>query len=195
MAWPSVIDMSDQDKVEELKKEVLTISDNAQSKFGGFNSTQLNWKPAPESWSVAQCFEHLITTNAAYFPVLESIHEGKKVTRVAERLPVLPKLWGKLLIKSLDPKTTRKLKAPPRFQPSASEIAASIIDDFVAHSSRLAKAMAATGNLRAGQIIITSPAAGFITYSLLDAFRILVVHEQRHLQQAIRVTQNPNFPA
>jgi hypothetical protein len=186
--------MSNRDVVSELQQDVRSIADQARGEFGGLKAEHLNWKPATESWSVAQCFDHLITTNAAYFPVMESIVAGKKQTNMAERLPLLPTLWAKLLIKSLDPKTTRKLKAPPRFQPSSSDISGSIIEDFVAQQSQLADSMEASKDLDVDKIVITSPAASFITYSLLDAFRILVVHEQRHFQQAMRVTQNQSFP-
>jgi hypothetical protein len=41
---------------------------------------------------------------------------------------------------------------------------------------------------------VTSPAARFITYDLLDAYRIIVVHGQLHLQQARRVTEQAGFP-
>jgi hypothetical protein len=50
-------------------------------------------------------------------------------------MPLLPGL-GKLLIKSLDPATTRKLKAPKKFQPAQSDIRASVIDDFVEQQGR-----------------------------------------------------------
>jgi len=33
-----------------------------------------------------------------------------------------------------------------------------------------------------------------ITYSLMDAFRIVVVHEQNHFVQASRVLEMPGFP-
>jgi sulfite reductase beta subunit-like hemoprotein len=44
------------------------------------------------------------------------------------------------------------------------------------------------------KIVITSPVAAAITYSLMDAYRLIVVHEQRHFQQARRVTEEPGFP-
>ena len=31
---------------------------------------QLNWQPAPDSWSVGQCLEHLCITNEAYLPAI-----------------------------------------------------------------------------------------------------------------------------
>jgi hypothetical protein len=33
-----------------------------------------------------------------------------------------------------------------------------------------------------------------VTYSALDGWRLIVAHDQRHLEQARRVTQSPGFP-
>jgi hypothetical protein len=43
-------------------------------------------------------------------------------------------------------------------------------------------------------IIITSPFAGAVIYSLLDAFRLVVAHERRHFAQARRVMETHGFP-
>jgi hypothetical protein len=110
-------------------------------------------------------------------------------------MPVLPGLAGKLLIKSLDPASTRKLKAPKTFQPAQSDISASVIDNFVDQQARMVEKMKATEHLELEKIVITSPALAAITYSLMDAYRIIVVHEQRHFQQAKRVTEESAFPS
>jgi hypothetical protein len=47
--------------------------------------------------------------------------------------------------------------------------------------------MRATAELPIEKIIITSVVSPFVTYTLLDAYRILVAHERRHLEQAERV--------
>jgi hypothetical protein len=107
---------------------------------------------------------------------------------------VLPGLAGKMLIKALDPASTRKVKAPKKFQPSQSDIRASVIDDFVAQQGQIVEKMKATENLDLERLIITSPVSSAITYSLMDAYRIIVVHEQRHFQQAKRVTEESAFP-
>lgn len=41
---------------------------------------------------------------------------------------------------------------------------------------------------------MSSPVLGVITYSLMDASRIIVVHEQNHFAQARRVMESPGFP-
>jgi len=186
--------MSNQDELQKLGKEVRKIGDDARTEFVRLTTDQLNWKPGVDRWSVAQCLDHLITTNVAYFPIVESIVKGEKKSRLIERVPVLPRLWGRLFIKSLDPNTKRRLKAPAPFQPSASDLSGSIVDDFVSHQGKVAEIMAATKTLNLDRIVITSPAVSLITYSLMDAYRILVVHEQRHFQQAKRVTEELAFP-
>ena len=169
------------------------VAAEVRSAFGSLTPAQLNWKPSPERWSVAQCFEHLLTSNKGYLPIIDSVLAGRKRT-FWESMPVLPGLGGKLLIKSLDPATTRKLKAPKNFQPAQSEIAATIIDDFVAQQGTIVEKMRATEHLDLEKTIITSPALGVVTYSLMDAYRIIVVHEARHFQQAKRVTEETTFP-
>ena len=110
---------------------------------------------------------------------------------------MLPGLAGKLLIKSLDPASARKISAPKKFQPAQSDISASIIDDFVAQQDKVIEGMKSTSQLDLERIVITSPAisAGIVTYSLMDAYRIIVVHEQRHFQQAKRVAAESTFPS
>jgi hypothetical protein len=54
--------------------------------------------------------------------------------------------------------------------------------------------MRATAELPIEKIIITSVVSPFVTYTLLDAYRILVAHERRHLEQAERVMRAPGFP-
>jgi len=48
--------------------------------------------------------------------------------------------------------------------------------------------------LDAARIVMTSPFVSFITYNLLDACRLIVAHERRHLAQAQRVMETPGFP-
>ena len=169
------------------------VASEAKSVFGNLSVTQLNWKPSSDRWSVAQCFDHLITSHAGYFPVVDNVLAGNRPT-FWERVPGLPRLAGKMLIKSLDPASTRKVKAPKKFQPAQSDIRASVIDDFVANQAQVVEKMKASERLDLERTIVTSPIAAPITFSLMDAFRIIVVHERRHFQQAKRVTEDRAFP-
>jgi hypothetical protein len=185
---------NDKRKIDSLVSQADTIAQDAEKVFGGLSQEQLNWKPGAERWSVAQCFDHLITTSREYLPIIDSVLKGQKQSSVWQKLPFFPRIWGKLLIKSLDPAQTRKMKAPKKFEPAQSDVSGSIIHDFVDLQRQLTEKMKATENLDLERIVITSPAASIVTYSLMDAYRIIVVHERRHFQQAQRVTEESGFP-
>jgi hypothetical protein len=180
-------------KLPDLITEANNIAAETKSTFGPLTAAQLNWKPSAERWSVAQCFEHLVTSNKGFFPRVDGVIAGIKPT-FWQRMPVIPGLAGKLLIKSLDPKSTRKIKAPKKFQPAQSDISAAVLDDFVDQQGKIVEKMKATEHLDLDKIIITSPVAAAITYSMMDAYRVIVVHERRHFEQARRVTEEAAFP-
>jgi hypothetical protein len=170
------------------------VANDAKTTFGHLTPSQLNWKPSAERWSVAQCFEHLLTSNKGYLPIIDNVLAGYKRT-FWQSMPVLPGLMGKLLVKSMDPASTRKVKAPKRFQPAQSDISGSVINDFVDLQKQLVDKMKATEHLDLEKIVISSPITAVVTYSLMDAYRLIVVHEQRHFQQAKRVTEETGFPS
>jgi hypothetical protein len=174
--------------------DLQMIAQEAQQVFGQLNQAQLNWKPSANQWSVAQCFDHLITANEHYFPIINTIINGEKRTTIWERMPFLPGLFGNLLVKNLQPDAPRKLKAPAIFQPSSSNLDAEIIQRFVAHQHQLAGLIQSASTVDLHMTIITSPSLSFITYSLYDAYRLLVVHEKRHFEQARRVLASTQFP-
>lgn len=181
--------------MHQLISELENIAANAQNAFGDLSPKQINWKPSAESWSVGQCFEHLIKINSAFFSEIESIIKVEKKQRFWENYSPFSGFFGNLLFKSVSPEAKRKLKAPKVASPAASNISATIIADFVKHQAELTDKIRRTENLDTKKIIITSPFIKAVTYSLFDAYRIIVTHEKRHFQQAERVVQAAGFPA
>ncbi|MCB1035885.1 MAG: DinB family protein [Acidobacteria bacterium] len=179
----------------DLISQAEAVAAEVNESFAELTPHQLDWKPAPDRWSVAQCLDHLITANAGYFPIFDRILQGEKKKTFWESLPLLPSLWGKMLIRAVAPDSPRKAKAPAVFQPSSSDLGGDVVDRFLEQQDRLLAAMRAMEGLDLESVILTSPAAGFITYSLRDALEIVVPHERRHFQQALRVKALEGFPA
>lgn len=180
--------------LESLKSQVDTLNEEASWRFAKLNKSQLNWKPDPESWSIAQCLDHLITTNRQYIPQIEAVIEGKKKMTFWERLPWLPRLFGQMLIRSVDPAQQKKVKTFEVFEPRESALPDTIVEDFCEHNLLLKSLMNRSDGVDHQQTIITSPAAFYITYSLHDAFTLMVLHEKRHVNQARRLLDRDNFP-
>lgn len=171
-----------------------SIADQTLAGFGNITAHQLNWKPGAEQWSIGQCFEHLVTANEAYFRTFETVLSGEKKNTFWQSLPWLPAFWGKVLIQAVAPETPRKLKAPRILQPSSSSVEATIIRRFIDQQNQVIRYMNATEDLDPEKIIIPSPITRLITYSLMDAYRIIINHEKRHILQAARVSEMDGFP-
>jgi hypothetical protein len=177
------------DLISELEK----ISENAQKTFGWLSPAQINWRAAGESWSVGQCFEHLIKTNELFYGELEKIASGNRKNSFWENWSPFTSLGGKFLVNSLK-KDERKFKAPtPKIVPP-SEIDANIIELFAAHQAELIEKIRRTENADWRKTVITSPFVKVMTYNLADGFRVVVEHEKRHFRQAERVMQSQGFP-
>ncbi len=185
--------MSTQLTLPQIFTEAEAIARDAQSTFGHLNAEQLNWKPSADQWSVAQCLDHLISANRAlFFLAFDQTINGTKQTTFIERLPLLPGFFGWMVFKAMASK--QKFKAPANIVPSASTLDPQIVSQFVAHQQEAIKKMKAIEKLNPDNVIITSPFARFVTYSLLDACGIIVVHERRHFAQAERVVATEGFP-
>ena len=180
--------------LSELISAADAITDEARARFDGLTAPQLNWKPGADQWSVAQCFDHLVTTNGTYFPIFEKVLSGEKKNTFWESLPWLPGLWGKVVIRAVDPESKRKVKAPKVFRPSNSSVDGFVIRRFIDQQNQVIRYMKATEDLNVERIIISSPVTNLVTYSLMDAYRIIINHEKRHLLQARRVLETDGFP-
>ena len=176
----------------EVVADLQSISREAREAFGSLDGRQLNWKPSPESWSVAQCLEHLITINSLYFPVFEKMRERQPPNTFLEKYSPLSGFFGRYLIKSLGPENLKKMKTSRKAYPSASEIGDDIVNRFEQHQGELAERIAAISPDVGLNTIITSPLVRFVTYSLDDCLTMLVVHERRHLLQAKRAGKSEN---
>jgi hypothetical protein len=180
--------------LSEILSQAEAISKSARATFGQLNVEQINWKPNIESWSVGQCFDHLITANRGFFPQFDQIIGGEKRTTLWQSMPFLPGFFGRVLIKANNPDSNKRYKAPKSIQPSSSNVDPRIISQFAAHQNEVIDKMKATERMDLEKAIIYSPVTKIVTYSLFDAYRIIVVHERRHFKQAQRVMEAPGFP-
>jgi hypothetical protein len=179
----------------DVGAEFSAIAHDTRSVFGLLDAQQLNWRPDATSWSVAQCFDHLLNTNREMFQAVDAAMDGSRPPTVWQRLPVLPRVFGLMLIKSQMPEAKRKFTAPRKAEPASSAIDPRIIERFVAYQHEAAARVRSLDGRDVARIIMVSPFASFITYSVLDGCRLIVTHERRHFEQARRVTQEPGFPS
>ena len=178
----------------DVRTELEAIGAEASTVFGSLDARQLNWKPEASRWSVAQCLEHLLTANRQMTDMADQALDGTRRRTLWQRLPVWPRLLGRMLVRSQSPDATRRFKAPGKAQPAASAIDAGVVGRFVDQQRVLIARLDTAATRDLASVVMTSPFAGIVTYSVLDGWRLIVAHERRHVQQAGRVMAAPGFP-
>lgn len=180
--------------ISKLIAEAQKIAEDARQNFGNLSAGQLNWKPDAKSWSVGQCFEHLIITNNLYFPNIQKVVDGKHRNNFFSKIPFSTDLIAALMKNSLHPDQKRKMKTFGIFEPAASNISETIFEDFAENQQKLIEMIKAVEALDLHKIKIAEPLSSALNLRLDDAFEILIIHEKRHFRQAERVLQTKGFP-
>lgn len=176
-------------KIPHWIDDLNAITATVQSEFGHLSADQLNWKPHPGKWSIAQVLDHLIVINGTYFPILESLKAGTFKKPFLGRFPFVYNFFGNFILRSAHPNNRRKTNTYRMWEPSSSTIAPDIIDRFARHQQTLIEEIRSCTPFLEKNTVIHSPLSRVIPYRLEQAFEIMVTHEKRHLNQAREVKQ------
>jgi len=92
----------------DVATEFQTMARETASVFGPLDHHQLNWRPDDTRWSVAQCLDHLLRANALMLRSMDAAIRDPNSRSVWQRLPILPRIVGVILVKSQAPDTSRR---------------------------------------------------------------------------------------
>jgi len=179
--------------VEDFVAGTEAISEDSRESFGGLSREQLNWQAVPDSWSVAQCLDHLIKTNEGFNEIFSALADGTHQPTFMEKWSPLSGILGNFLMKSIKD-DSKKYKAPSEAIIPQSDLDEDIVEQFNKHQKQVAEKVKAFGHLNWGDIVITSPFMKMLTYRLDTALEFTLEHEKRHIRQAKRVMETQGFP-
>jgi DinB superfamily len=136
-------------------------------------------------WSIAQCLEHLNSYGAYYLPLFEN---GLADSTNNYNATTIKSTWlGKKAIESMDlQKGFKKYKAFKGHIPAKELNAKIVVAEFINQQERLLKILRESANKDLQKIKIPISIARFFKLHLGDALQFLIVHNERHIQQANR---------
>jgi DinB superfamily len=172
-----------------ISKQLDEITAAVQAEFSGLDDTQLNRRPAPDKWSIAQCLDHLVVSNETYFPAFESLINGKYRRSFWQVFNPFTNIAGSKGLELLKTGKT-KLRAPKIFEPSKSDEIKNSVACFVAHQQRLGQLFDKLESSGVLQKVISSPLTSMLTLKTCDAINIIIEHESRHYKQALGVKES-----
>lgn len=180
--------VASRERFERASRRALELSSS-------LSAEQLSWKPATDRWSVVECIEHLNASAEAYRPGLEAV-----LSRARDQGPRQPPYrrgtWvGRFILSTVRDHPERRVKAPAVFLPSQTDLEPGpVFERFESTQHRWLAALDAADGLDLG-LRFATPVSRFLRVSLEQAFLIHSHHELRHLDQAERLRQLPEFPS
>src|ERR1700736_5170106 len=112
-----------------LATDLSANDQTARNLVGRFTEEQLNWQPAPGSWSIGQCLEHLCVTNECYLPPISAALREKPRSPVEE---IPPGWFGGWFIRNFaEPSpNSKRASAPGKIRPGP-RTDLSVLDRFL----------------------------------------------------------------
>lgn len=143
-------------------------------------------RPAPDSWSPAECVAHLNLTSRMFIPQLrDATREARGLGGAAParyRLGVI----GWLLWRMTGEGQGGKVKTTAQFVPGATASPAELVAEFDALQDEQMEIVRGAEGLPLHRIRVTSPFNARVKYNAFAALSILPGHQHRHLAQAER---------
>lgn len=146
-----------------------------------------NRPPRAGAWSALQAIEHLNVVADRYAPHMETAI----ACAPSGTAPYRAGTWvGRLLLRSVDPKSTRRLPAPRLFLPPTTSLdPESVCERFDEHHERWRHLASAADGRDLGLARLRLPVTALLKISLEQAFHLHAAHEARHLAQAQRALE------
>lgn len=186
---------SNDEHLHTLQTSLESLEASTRELAAGLTQEQLDWSSAPGSWSIAQCFEHLVVTGSQVHPLLtQAIERARERSLTGGHVPYHSTVIGGWMIRTFSDTTGRRRYTSPRIFRPAAVPAPSVAERLGETQRELLLLIAASEGFDLTRIKVHSPATRLIRMNLGDAFAVQVAHIGRHLAQARRVREQAGFP-
>lgn len=152
--------------------------------------SQLRWRSEPDVWSIADCFDHLISTGYLYYPRLEDAIEVASDEGVGTDYE--PSVLSKMFIWTVSPDAGIKVTAFQPFEPKHGGEDVKIMDMFVEQQAELIDLLRAADGVNLNTGKFTTP--GLVRLTVGEGLTMVVQHQRRHVLQIENVLDHDAFP-
>lgn len=176
------------------KKQLLETLENrveghlavAIHQFQNLTEKELLQPATNGGWSIAQCLEHLNSYGDFYLP---QIDKRLKVSVNHLTKDIFKSSWlGNYFIKMMEPTTgKKKYKAFKGHIPAPELDAYAVVATFIEQQEQLLILLKKAEKVNLNAIRIPISITRLVKLKLGDVFQFIIAHNERHIQQAMRV--------
>ncbi|HEY8551276.1 MAG TPA: DinB family protein [Vicinamibacterales bacterium] len=162
---------------------------DARRLIDGLSETLGTWRPHAGSWSVAECLDHLATSNIVYLRALEPPAERALAAGRLRRGPAVPGFFGSWFVRWFEPPVRSKAEAPEKIRPRESPSLHDAADRFLASQDEIRAFTRRYHRIDLAGTTFPNPFIRGVRFSLATGLHVLAAHARRHLWQAWRVRE------
>ena len=181
-------------ELEGYLEQIRYIRQDVGAIVARLADTQFNWRPSPDRWSIAQCFDHLNLTAAAFVPAMDKAIEDAEARGLKSSGPFVYPMFERLFVASNEPPPRRRFRAFKAYRPAAARNAAAVMGEFMEWQDRLEERVRRSDGLDLRRARRRSPILPLFKWSLGTMFALSLAHERRHIYQARQVRNDRGFP-
>jgi hypothetical protein len=185
------------DELDDYARQFRDARDHARRLAGGLSRDQVNWRPAPGKWSIAECISHLsVTGRAVCAKSRDAIARGRERGWTGQG-PFAYGWLARWFESSMEPPPRRRWRTSAVFAPTSGSDHSvdAVLEEFDAVGAEYLACLELARGLDLARIRVASPVSALIRFPLGGYFRAQTAHERRHLWQADQVAKAPGFPA
>jgi hypothetical protein len=176
--------------LQQLQQQVQDILATVEREFQPLPDHKLQYKPAPDRWSVLECLEHLNRYARYYHPALATA-----LTQVAPNTnQELRFTWiGRKSYEMMRPENLTSHKTLARMNPGQSRLGREVLAEFRQHQQEMLALLVQAAGKSLNHKAVPIEFFRLLRLRVGEALLFVVAHTQRHVQQAQRVvaTEKP----
>ncbi len=182
--------MPDSSPLPTCRAQFADAKQTARRLTADLSADQFNQAPAPGSWSVGQCLDHLNEAGGLLVPRLEAAIERAQREGPFGDGPFRYGLFSRWFIRMMEPGSRFNIPAPSGYAPATEPLDPEAVGTaFAALQDRLIACTERADGLNLRRIRVGSPLASWLRLSLGAWLEATAAHQRRHLQQVHRALQ------
>lgn len=184
----------ERDELSEYREQFAQIQKRVEDLVSPLDDRGLTWIPGPDRWSVGECIEHLSVIASLLIPrIEEAIRRGRDGGLFGSG-PFEYSWPGRMFVESLQPSVRIRIRTMKLYHPRQGVPKDEILSRFARFQGEFLRNVDAARGLDLARIKVASPANRLLRFSLGIWLAASVAHEQRHIEQALRVMKEKGFP-
>lgn len=180
---------------DAVLEQLRSSEEAAASLASGLSSAQANWQPKQGAgWSIWQCLDHLARINAVYTAaLLDALAKASRTTQQATT-KIEPGWLARWFIGQMEPPVRRKFATVKSLVPLSQGDIQDGVKAFVQSHKAVHRVLDSWDAVNLNRVRFKNPFVPLLRFSVGTGILVINAHDRRHLWQAERAKDMPDFP-